>query len=213
MKILRTQAGFTITELMAVIVISGFLMTVAATGFGTFFSKFDEMNKTMELQRDAFNCLQTIKNGIPIGSGTSLQFQGIATADSVVFSGTNTLTTNAANSITLYPPLTDQDHLSDYVKIFYDGTRYIRAQYAYGQQTTPAPLYLFPKNDRDTKLTETKVTKLLFSKYNNDGPVTKVVKVELEAQKLVRIAFDYVSWKKIKIYKKVSYTTLMAVAM
>lgn len=206
MKLMRSQAGFTLTELMAVIVISGFLMAVAATGFSTFFAKFDEMNAAMELQRDAFNCLQAIKNGIPIGSGANLQFQGIATADSVVFSGTSSLVSNSANSITLYPPLTDQAHINDYVRIFYDPRGFVRAQYAYGNQTTPAPLYLFPQN---TKKNKTTVTKLLFTKFNNDGPVTKVVQVDLEAKVFIRR--DKVNKK--DIYEYVSYSTKMALAM
>jgi len=117
MKLFRSQAGFTITELMVVIAISGFLMAAAATGFSAFFSKFEEMNKTMELQRDAFNCMQTIKSGIPIGAGPNLRFQGIATADSIIFLGANN---NSSSNILLYPPPSDIAHQNDFVRIYWD---------------------------------------------------------------------------------------------
>jgi len=195
MKLLRSQAGFTITEVMAVIAISGFLMAVAATGFSAFFSKFDDMNKRTELQRDAFNCMQAIKNGIPIGSGTNLKFQGIATADSVVFYG---LSGQASSNIILYPPASDYTHQNDFVRIYYDG-KYVRATYLNGSIQPPSPLYLFPKPTRGNVM---EVTKLRFSKVNPGG-VAKVILVELEAR--VKLRKD--------VYQKVSYSTKMALNM
>lgn len=197
MKLLRSQAGFTITEIMVVIVISGFLMAVAATGFAAFFSKFDEMNKRTELQRDAFNCMQKIKNGIPIGSGANLKFQGIATADSVVFQGVSGF---ASSSIILYPPASDIYHQNDFIRIWWDG-RYVRATYLDGSIQPPAPLYLFPKPSRGNV---TKVTKLRFSKGTPVGVPAKVILVELEAE---------VELRKDAPPQKVSYSTRMALNM
>jgi len=143
MKLLRSQTGFTITEIMVVIVISGFLMAVAATGFSSFFSKFNEMTKTMELQRDAFNCLQTIKNGIPIGSGAGLRFQGIATSDSVLFEGTNA---TSGKSIRLYPPVTDYTHQNDFIRIFYEKSSWsVRSTYLYGSIRTTGTSISIPQ--------------------------------------------------------------------
>lgn len=197
MKILRSQAGFTITEIMVVIVISGFLMAVAATGFSAFFSKFDEMNKRTELQRDAFNCMQMIKNGIPIGSGANLKFQGIATADSVIFQGVSGY---ASSDITLYPPASDITHQNDFIRIYWDG-KYVRATYLDGSIQPPAPLYLFPKPSRGNV---TKVTKLRFSKGTPVGIPPKVILVELEAEVELR--------KDVEPFK-VSYSTRMALTM
>lgn len=197
MKLLRSQAGFTITELMVVIAISGILMAAAATGFGAFFAKFDEMSKTMELQRDAFNCMQTIKNGIPIGSGPTLKFQGIATADSLNFVGTTS--TTQSNSVILYPPASDYTHQNDFIRIFFDG-RYVRATYLDGSVQPPAPLYLFPKPGRGNN---TYVTNLRFTKYNMEGLVTKVVIVDLDARVKLRA----------NVYKTVSYSTRMALTI
>lgn len=199
MKLLRSQAGFTITELMVVIVISGFLMAVAATGFSAFFSKFNEMNKTMELQRDAFNCLQTIKNGIPIGSGSGLRFQGIATSDSVVFEGTNS---SSGSSIRLFPPITDYTHQNDFIRIFLSGS-YVRATYLYGTIQPPAPLYLFPKNTRGNTM---EVTKLSFKKVNQ-GSLAKVLEVQLSARVPLRKDKNKI------IYKTVNYATRMTLNM
>lgn len=196
MKLLRSQAGFTITEIVAVIAISGFLMAVAATGFAAFFSKFDEMNKRTELQRDAFNCLQTIKNGIPIGSGATMKFQGIATADSVIFKG---VSGNISSHIVLYPPPSDIYHQNDFIEIYQDG-KYVRATYLDGNIQPPAPLYLFPKPGRGNVM---EVTKLVFWKANPDGPVAKVIRVDLEARVLLRKG----------VYQTVSYSTKMALTM
>jgi prepilin-type N-terminal cleavage/methylation domain-containing protein len=196
MKLIRSQAGFTITEIMVVIAISGFLMVVAATGFSAFFSKFNEMNKTMELQRDAFNCMQTIKNGIKIGSGINMKFQGIATADSVVFVG---LSGVSSPTIVLYPPASDISHQADFIRIFYDGT-YVRATYLNGNAQPPAPLYLFPQPVRGNTV---QVTKLNFSKANSAESITKVVKVTLEARVKLRS----------NVYKTVSYSTRMALTI
>jgi hypothetical protein len=106
----------------------------------------------MELQRDAFNCLQTIKSGIPIGSGAGMKFQGIATADSVVFLGT---TGNSSSNIVLYPSISDYTHSADFVRIFYDG-KYVRATYLNGTIQPGSPLYLFPKPTRGNETTVTK---------------------------------------------------------
>ncbi len=195
MRRLKSQAGFTITELMAVIAISGFLMAAAATGFSAFFSKFNEMSKSMELQRDAFNCMQTIKSGIPIGSGSSLKFQGISTAETAVFTGTSG---SSASTIILYPPVSDYLHQNDFIRIFHDG-KYVRATYLNGTIMPAAPLYLFPKPTRGNEM---EVTKLLFSKANGDGE-TKVVLVELEAR--VKLRKD--------VYKNIAYSSKMTLTM
>jgi prepilin-type N-terminal cleavage/methylation domain-containing protein len=196
MKLIRSQAGFTITELMVVIAISGVIMAAAATGFSAFFAKFDEMSSTMELQRDAFNCMQTIKSGIPIGSGTTLKFQGVATADSIIFIGTSG---NTSNNIVLYPPASDYTHQNDFVRIWFDG-RYVRATYLNGTIQPPAPLYLFPKPGRNNK---TYVTNLRFTQANTEGGIAKVVRVDLDARVKLRA----------NVYKTVSYTTRMALSM
>ena len=200
MKIIRSQAGFTITELMVVIAISGFLMAAAATGFSAFFAKFDELNKTMELQRDAFNCMQTIKNGIKIGSGLNLRFQGIATADSVIFLGAQS---NTSQSIILYPPPSDYTHQNDFIRIYWDG-RYVRETHLYGSVQAPSAEYLFPKPVRGN---ETYVTELTFSKANPDGNVAKVIKVDLKAKTLIR------KINKKPIYQTISYSTRMTLSM
>jgi len=195
MRIFRSQAGFTITELVAVIAVSGVLMTAATVGFSAFFSKFNDLSKTMELQRDAFNGLQKIKNGIKIGSGTAMKFQGIATADSVKLEGYNL---NMASKIILYPPKSDISHINDNIVIYKMGS-YIRYTYQDGPFQPSAPLYLFPDYKRKNDI---EVTKLSFSPVNTGNSV-KVVNVEMEARVKLRN----------KVYKYVSYKTRMALTM
>lgn len=196
---LKSQAGFTITELMVVIVISGFLMAVAAVGFSTFFAKFAEMNQVSDLQQGAFQCLMRIKGGIFIPSKLDLSASsadwkksGVNTNKSVTFVGSST--TSSSSTIILNPELSSPEHAGDYVKFFYDG-KYVRATYLDGTLQPSSPLYLYPRNTRSNKI---EVTKLLFSKAN-DGDITKVLKVELEA----RLKLGD------KKYRYIKYATLM----
>lgn len=198
MKLLRSQAGFTITELMVSIVISGILMAVAATGFITFFSKFDDLSKTIELQRDAFNCLQTIKSGIAIGSGPNLKFSGVATASSIKFA--NSLNTSSSRDIYLYPGSSNLDHVNDYVRIYFDPRGYVMARYLDGN-FQPPPQYIFPKPSRSKN--PPVVTELSFSQANTGETIPKVIAVKLTARVKLRD----------KQYKTVSYTTKMAIAL
>jgi prepilin-type N-terminal cleavage/methylation domain-containing protein len=185
--LLRSQAGFTITELMAVVALSGFLMAIAAIGFSTFFVKFEDLSKKGELQRDAFNCLQTMKSGIKIGTGMNMKFSGIATADSVVFVGLG----NWSDEIILYPPRTNIEHVNDYVRIYWD-RKYVRYQYL-DANIGPPPGYIFPQPTHDNKTT---VTDLRFYQANTNEPVAKVLTVELTAKTEVREGqFEYVSYK------------------
>lgn len=196
-RILSSQRGFTITEIMVVIAISGFLMAVAATGFSTFFAKFNEMSKVSELQRGAFSCLMTIKNGIPIGTGSNIKWSGVNSATSVTFVGTTGMATSS-NSILLQPGATNQEHVNDYVKFFYDG-KYVRATYLDGVLMPSSPQYLFPKPSRNNDIV---VTKLLFTKADTSLE-TKVLKVDLEAR---------VTLKK-GVYRYVKYSTRMALSI
>jgi len=184
------------TELIAVIAISGFLMAAAATGFSAFFAKFNDLSKKIEIQRDAFNCLQMIKNGIQIGKGTNLKFQGIATADSIVFQSSNMA---YSEEIILYPPASDNLHINDFIRVWLQKP-YIRYTYLDGQFQPASPEYLFPARGKGDEI---QVTKLVFSKANLDGTVAKVVKVDLEARVKLRP----------KVYKYVSYSTRMALTM
>ncbi len=184
------------TELIAVIAISGFLMAAAATGFSAFFAKFNDLSKKIELQRDAFNGLQMIKNGIQIGKGSSLKFQGIATADSVVFQGSSM---SYSDEIVLYPPKSDYQHQGDFIRVWLQKP-YIRYTYLDGQFQPASALYLFPAQGKGDEI---QVTKLIFSKANLENTITKVVKVDLEARVKLRP----------KVYKYISYSTRMALTM
>jgi prepilin-type N-terminal cleavage/methylation domain-containing protein len=195
MKRLFNQAGFTITELMVVIVISGFLMAVAAVGFSTFFAKFEELNQVSELQKGAFDCLMQIQGGIPMGQGQSFKKAGVNNMKTVTFVGSSAFATSST-SIILSPNFSSPEHINDYIRIFHDG-KYVRATYLDGSLQPSAPLYLFPKPSRNNKI---EVTKLMFSKANN-SEIAKVVKVELEAR--LKLGNNK--------YRYIKYTTRMAV--
>ena len=64
---------------------------MAATGFATFFAKFNGLTAFSDLQKGAFECIQTMKYGIPIRTsaegGQTWQFRGIVNCTSVSFAG------------------------------------------------------------------------------------------------------------------------------
>ena len=196
-KIFSSQAGFTITEMLVVIAISGFIFAVAATGFATFFAKFNELTAFSDLQKGAFECIQTMKYGIPIRTsaegGQTWQFRGIVNCTSVSFAGMGNYA-NSSQSILLKPPAADINHVNDWVKFYQEGI-YVRSSFADGT-LNPPPDYIFPKPARNNAVS---VTKLEFTKLNA-GDTAKVIGVRLEAK--VKVRTNY--------YRYVTFSTKVA---
>ena len=106
---LRSQRGVTLVEVIVVMLISTMLIMVAALGIGVFFRKFKELSAWAELQKDGWECLNTIKNGISVGTANDMEFIGVANAVEIKLMNTigNTSSgveiTTPSNS-TNYPP-------------------------------------------------------------------------------------------------------------
>jgi len=173
MKVMN-QKGYTLIELVVVVTIFGFLIMVSAVGFSVFFSKFRELSKWAELQKSAFECVMTIKNGISVGTGTNQQFYGVANAVQLSIEGVNAV---SGTSIVCKPPAHDAANIHDQVRFFWDGN-YVRATYRYGQLSTSYPIYVFPQFKRDNDI---RVSKFRFTKVNS-GPETEVIQLEFEAE-------------------------------
>ncbi len=174
-------------ELVSAIAIFGFLIAVSAVGFSVFFSKFGELSKWAELQKSAFECVLTVKNGLSVGSHQTQQFYGVANAENLTidFNG---------NGITCKPPAHDAENIYDEVRFFWDGN-YIRATYRQGQISTSYPVYVFPQFKRNNDI---RVSKFRFTKVNS-GPDTKVVQLDFDAE--IKISQNKT--------KRVSYITKM----
>lgn len=141
-KLLSNQQGFTLIEVISVLVISTLLILVAAVGLSVFFGKYQELNAYVELQKDAVEFLNYLKNGYNVGSGSSIQFNGITNATAMEITG-RTEDAGKGNGIKLTPPRREE-FPNDFIHFYlYEGV--IRANYMYNGVQVNTPAYIFPK--------------------------------------------------------------------
>ncbi len=189
--ILGRQRGVTLAELIVVMAISVMLIFVAAVGIGTFFSKYRELTAWAELQKDALDCLNQIKNGVPVGNVQDMEYYGVANALRLRLTNT---TTNSATGLRVTPPTDKGLETPDYAHFYlYDGA--VRCTYVHRGVQVASPLYIFPKQEN---LDDMIVDKFLFTKVNPDQDVL-AVQVELHAR--VRTGEDK--------FRAVKFTTKM----
>lgn len=194
-RIFRKQSGFTLIEIVTALAISGILFAAAATAFSAFFSKYEELTKVSDLEAQAFDCLQKgIKYGLVMSEGTNERvWYGVSNADSVSFFNGSA---NGASGIILTTQALDVSHMNDYVKFWYDG-KSVRGSYLHGTLSPSAPIYIFPKQGRNNKIT---VTNLRFKQINPSTPA-KVLQVDLSAKVEIRK----------NVFRYVNYSTKMAI--
>ncbi|HOY85197.1 MAG: prepilin-type N-terminal cleavage/methylation domain-containing protein [Candidatus Cloacimonetes bacterium] len=190
-SLLGRQRGVTLAELIVVMAISVMLIFVAAVGIGTFFSKYRELTAWAELQKDALDCLNQIKNGVPVGNVQDMEYYGVANALRLRLTNT---TTNSATGLRVTPPTDKGLETPDYAHFYlYDGA--VRCTYVHRGVQVASPLYIFPKQEN---LDDMIVDKFLFTKVNPDQDVL-AVQVELHAR--VRTGEDK--------FRAVKFTTKM----
>jgi prepilin-type N-terminal cleavage/methylation domain-containing protein len=190
-SLLGRQRGVTLAELIVVMAISVMLIFVAAVGIGTFFRKYRELTAWAELQKDALDCLNQIKNGVPVGNVQDMEYYGVANALRLRLTNT---TTNSATGLRVTPPTDKGLETPDYAHFYlYDGA--VRCTYVHRGVQVASPLYIFPKQEN---LDDMIVDKFLFTKVNPDQDVL-AVQVELHAR--VRTGEDK--------FRAVKFTTKM----
>lgn len=205
-KIRFRDDGFSIIELMAVLMISTVIFLGATIAVSTFLLKFQELQRISVLNREAFNCLQVIKHGVTVEIGGKTQFMGVTNANEAELSG-NFIDGGGRTALILKPPVSHSDYSShDEIKI-YTSDGYVRYdQYVFGaEHTISRERYIFPKLV-SSKNRIMEVTKLTFRNINPTANTLKVVKVELEA----RIEISRAEKGK-RNYHTVRYETLMAI--
>ncbi|HOR02946.1 MAG TPA: prepilin-type N-terminal cleavage/methylation domain-containing protein [Candidatus Syntrophosphaera sp.] len=191
-SILGRQRGVTLAELVVVMAISVILIFAAALGIGTFFRKYRELTAWAELQKDALDCLNLIKNGVPVGNAQDMEYYGVANALNMRLLNT---TTNSSTDLRIIPPTDKGLETLDYAQFYlYDGA--VRCRYVHRGVQVASPLYIFPKKEN---LGEMIVDKFLFTKVNPDQDVL-VLQVELHAR--VKTGANR--------YRSVKFTTKMA---
>lgn len=201
------QRGVTLIEVIVVMVIVVILIVISGLGIGLFFRKYKELNLWAELQKDGIECLNYIKNGIPVGSQAlriadngdfefirPKEYFGVVNAVQLKF--VNAPWGSAtASGIRVSPTTTDNQNQSDYAEfVLYDGA--VRCSYKYRGVTSASPLVLFPKSGKRDKMT---LEKFQFRRLNND---TEVYAVEVELQAKVEVAPGK--------FRKINYRTKMA---
>lgn len=202
-RLIKTNSGFTLVELIAVMVISTLLIVIAGVGLSVFFAKYQELNAYVELQKDAVEFLNILKNGYNVGHGNSIQFNGVASARKLEITG-RTNENGKGNGIKITPPTTEMYARIDMVHFYlYEGV--IRVNYINQGIQVNTPAYIFPKRaerDRvtieDFKVSDANVNEDIYVP-KEDEPLC-VLKVELKAK--VKVSEGK--------YRHVNFSTIMA---
>ncbi len=201
-KLLSNQQGFTLVEVISVLVISTLLILVAAVGLSVFFGKYQELNSYVELQKDSMEFLNYLKNGFNVGTGNGIQFNGIANAMAMEITG-RTEDAGKGNGIKITPPRREE-FPNDFIHFYlYEGV--IRANYMNNGVQVNTPAYIFPKRAlrEKVKIESFKIGDA--NAYNAIFPYKPkeklcVVDVELKAKIIINK----------KTIRRVHYKTVMA---
>ncbi len=175
-RIVTNQKGVTLVELISVMAISGMLILISAVGLSVFFSKYKELNTWVELQRDALNCMNTMKMGVPVGSQRETEYYGIANARQLRLIG-SLFGSGSGTGITCYPPITEVSQQIDKSQFYYDGEA-VRVNYVYRGVQLGSPQYLFPTRDNLDIVQMQKFTVT----QENSGTDVKIVRVDMAAR-------------------------------
>jgi prepilin-type N-terminal cleavage/methylation domain-containing protein len=203
---LKNPKGFTLIELVSVAVISSLLIVIAGVGLSVFFAKYQEINAYVELQKDAMECLNYIRNGLGVGSGEFNQFNGVVSANAMELTGTSN-ESGSYSGLKLSPPPVElyEEFTNDFIH-YYLQDKVIRVNYMHNGVQVSSPLYLFPKRgeiDRVSiesfKVSDANAFNSLYQK-KPDEPLC-AVNVELKAK--VKTAKNK--------YRYVRFSTVMAI--
>jgi prepilin-type N-terminal cleavage/methylation domain-containing protein len=166
------ERGMTLVEVIVVMIISTLLIMISALGIGLFLRKYKELNAWAELQKEAWECLSTIKNGVPVGTGLNTEFIGVTNALQLRLMNT---ATNSGTYLRITPPTDRGLNTSDYALFYlYDGA--VRCSYLHKGYQPATPLYLFPTKKNKDKIV---VDKFLITKINREQDLL-AIQVELE---------------------------------
>lgn len=172
--IICRQRGVTLVEVIVVMILSTLLIVTAALGVGAFFRKYKQLNAWAELQKDALECLNLIKNGVPVGNADNMEYYGVTNAMKLQLTNT---TTTASSGIRITPPTDKLLETPDFAHFYlYDGV--VRCTYVFHGIQVASPLYIFPKEENLDKMI---VDKFLITKINTEQELL-AIQVELNAR-------------------------------
>lgn len=193
LKILKNERGFTIVELISVLAISTILILISAVGLNAFFVKNRELNTWVSIQKDALNCLNTMKVGIPVGGQNETSFYGVVNAEELELLGAASAN-DPAEGVICHQAKASTIQASDRSQFYFDGQA-VRVNYVYKGYSPPTPQYLFPERGQ---LDEYEV--LQFGIWQaNPGEEVELIRVVLEARVKIREGY----------YKTLKFSTIM----
>jgi prepilin-type N-terminal cleavage/methylation domain-containing protein len=208
--IVNSNKGFSLIELISVVLISSMLIVIAGVGLSVFFAKYQEINAFVELQKDGMEFLNYLKNGYNVGSGAYIQFNGVTSARALEITGRSD-EPGKGTGLKITPPL-KEEFPNDFIH-YYLSNGVIRANYMYNGVQVNQPIFLFPKRGEQGRVTieSFKVSdanaynEVFISKLNE--PVC-VVNVELKARvETAKKKYRYVHYKTTMAMKNMSRPT------
>ncbi|MBI9030606.1 prepilin-type N-terminal cleavage/methylation domain-containing protein [bacterium] len=111
---MTSDRGFTLIELIATIAISTVIFSVAYFVLSSYILRFEQLSKISRLNEKAYDCIMSIKNGLPVRevTTTKFQFMGLSNANKMsLFGNTVTVGTemgeymNGTTAIQFKPPM------------------------------------------------------------------------------------------------------------
>lgn len=185
-KLLKNENGVTMIELITVMVISTMLIMVSAVGISTFFRSYKRLNDFIDLQKEAMECLDTIKNGYAVGRGD--QFYGVNNAKTLTITNLGAQE-GWGTGIKITPPITSALQAQDMIRFYYSD-KAVKASYIYNGVQVDRPVFIFPKRQDRDKIEVTKFAVADGNSGNISLPPEAVglslLKVELEARVMVK---------------------------
>ncbi|MCB5252537.1 MAG: hypothetical protein RBR69_02900 [Candidatus Cloacimonadaceae bacterium] len=200
-KMLRNEDGFTLVELVSVILLSTILIAVSAVGVIAFFKAHDRINKYVSVQQGVMETFNLIRHGMRMPatqqnllgladySSQFKQFIGATSAKEITVPDYSTFL-GYGSRLRLTPSnITEATQFNDYLEYYLDDG-VIRATYIYRGSRISPPLYVFPKqSDRDI----VEVTRFRISNENSgiyyrpiENDALTLIGVEIEAKLLIK---------------------------
>ena len=221
LRLIKNQKGFTLIEVISVVLISTILIAVSFAGIMAFFKSYNQINSYLDMQQGMMECMQMIRYGLrmPVRNANLETLENYNPRRGVFWGVTNAKTIEILNYNTFlqfgdglkitpsYLEAVSQgnDHLR-----FYLDRGAIRATYVYKGSSSSSPLYIFPREkDKDKiEVTAFKISnenKGAYFRLLEDDPIS-LIGVEIEARVLIKD--DPVPYK--REYRTVNYKTTIA---
>lgn len=140
-KILRSERGASLIELISIIVVTSVIIIAAMVGVVAFYKSYRRISDFVAIQQEAMEMLVTMQNGIDAEGGEDANFMGIANAKSMRIINYSSFL-NKGDGVELVPPKFTPSEQNDTMQFFKEGD-VINAYWTYKGRSV-GPYRLFP---------------------------------------------------------------------